>query len=131
MAENSGVTKKSSGWVEQAIKTVSACDKFMNCGYVRNQLEMEYKEDCKRAMQTPVERLFQKLDKRVEVEVYRQFLFEESNSLEPSFEEQQHADGNRLYGVNLQQSFDSHDEPSIASGGTSGPQQMKRITSID
>mmetsp|Transcript_18672 Transcript_18672/g.24500 ORF Transcript_18672/g.24500 Transcript_18672/m.24500 type:complete len:168 (-) Transcript_18672:562-1065(-) len=80
---------KKKNFIDTAVKTVSACEKFLNCGYIGSQLEMERHEDVQQLpMQTPVEQLFNRLDQGFEVEVYRQFLFEEQNSLEPSFDHQ-------------------------------------------
>lgn len=71
------------------LQAVNACDKFLNCAYVKFQLEEELMEDQRvRNDARPtgsIERLLRTMNQGVEVEVYRQFLFEE-NGLEP-FEE--------------------------------------------
>lgn len=74
-------------WRGNAILTVvNACDKFFNCAYVKKQLEEEWREESQKSHHRPtgssVQNLFLRMDKGVEVEIYRQFLFEE-NGLEP------------------------------------------------
>ena len=64
------------------LQAVNVCDKFFNCAYVKFQLEEELMEEMKKPTDNPVERLFMRMESGVEVEVYRQFLFEE-NGLEP------------------------------------------------
>mmetsp|Transcript_23197 Transcript_23197/g.32402 ORF Transcript_23197/g.32402 Transcript_23197/m.32402 type:complete len:166 (+) Transcript_23197:185-682(+) len=147
---------KKKNFIDTAVKTVSACEKFLNCGYIGSQLEMERHEDVQQLpMQTPVEQLFNRLDQGFEVEVYRQFLFEEQNSLEPSFERQMgaaaaangaagpHDDplsgGEALRSQSLLESFDDDSQGdhytvgdhSVTSAERRALIPMHRITSID
>lgn len=76
-------------WKGNPILTVvNVCDKFFNCAYVKKQLEEEWREESSqrshnhRPTGSSVENLFMRMDKGVEVEIYRRFLFEE-NGLEP------------------------------------------------
>jgi hypothetical protein len=73
-------------WRGNPILTVAnVCDKFFNCAYVKKQLEEEWREESQKSHRptgSSVENLFMRMDKGVEVEIYRQFLFEE-NGLEP------------------------------------------------
>lgn len=64
------------------LQAVNVCDKFFNCAYVKFQLEQELMEERKPTASGNIERLWHRMDSGVEVEVYRQFLFEE-NGLEP------------------------------------------------
>lgn len=65
------------------LQAVNACDKIFNCAYVKFQLEEELMEEKRQHSRTgSVEHLWRTMEKGVEVEVYRQFLFEE-NGLEP------------------------------------------------
>lgn len=67
----------------QLMQAVSACDQFFNCAYVKKQLEEEWREESQdQRHSSSVKGLFMRMDKGVEVEIYRQFLFEE-NGLEP------------------------------------------------
>lgn len=73
-------------WKSSPILTVvNVCDKFFNCAYVKKQLEEEWREESQKSHRptgSSVENLFMRMEKGVEVEIYRQFLFEE-NRLEP------------------------------------------------
>jgi len=67
------------------LQAVNVCDKFFNCAYVKFQLEEELMEETRKKQHmrnVSIEHLWSKMDNGVEVEVYRQFLFEE-NGLEP------------------------------------------------
>lgn len=67
----------------QLLQAVSACDQFFNCAYVKKQLEEEWLEESQnQPHSSSVNGLFMRMDKSVEVEIYRRFLFEE-NGLEP------------------------------------------------
>jgi hypothetical protein len=70
--------------IDSFVKLSSSCDKFLNCQYVSKQLEDEHKQEEKG--QSAVERVWSKMDHSLEVELYRQFLFEQ-NSPMPSFED--------------------------------------------
>jgi hypothetical protein len=60
------------------MKAATACDKFFNCAYVKKQLEDEWQQE--QAMNdSAVGRVWSKMDKSFEVEVYRQFLFDEAS----------------------------------------------------
>mmetsp|Transcript_23446 Transcript_23446/g.39767 ORF Transcript_23446/g.39767 Transcript_23446/m.39767 type:complete len:116 (-) Transcript_23446:1184-1531(-) len=72
-------------WAEPLIKVASACEKFINCAYVKKQLDEEWKQEI-RAQESAVVRVWNRLETGMEVELYRQFLFEE-NSVEPSLDE--------------------------------------------
>ena len=72
------------------LQAVNVCDKVFNCAYVKFQLEEELMEERKRPTGS-IERLLMSMDKGVEVEVYRQFLFEE-NGLEPFEDPSYHPD---------------------------------------
>mmetsp|Transcript_14613 Transcript_14613/g.20657 ORF Transcript_14613/g.20657 Transcript_14613/m.20657 type:complete len:160 (+) Transcript_14613:220-699(+) len=142
-------TKKN--FLDTAVKTVSACEKFLNCGYIGSQLEMERNENVQQMpIQTPVEQLFNRLDHGgFEVEVCRQFLFETQNSLEPSFENGDHHHDGQSIGVlpdqggalrshSLMESFDDDSQGDHTAGDhsvTSAERRalipMNRITSID
>lgn len=82
------------------LRAVNACDKFFNCAYVKFQLEEELMEENKPPMNPTgsIERLLRSMDQGVEVEVYRQFLFEE-NGLEPCYEESYHHPDRRDSGI--------------------------------
>lgn len=73
------------GWLDPLVKAASACDKFFNCAYVKKQLAEELQQEMQ-AQDGAVQRVLSRLDKGIEVELYRQFLFEE-NSIEPSTED--------------------------------------------
>lgn len=70
--------------IENFVKLSSTCDKFLNCQYVSKQLDDESKQEKKGL--SAVERVWSKMDHSLEVEIYRQFLFEQ-NSPMPSFED--------------------------------------------
>lgn len=74
--------QETGSWVEPFVKAASACDKFFNCAYVKKQLEDEWKQEA-RAGESAVVRVWSRLETGMEVEMYRQLLFEE-NSVEPS-----------------------------------------------
>jgi len=60
------------------LKATSACDKFFNCAYVKKQLEDEWQQE-EIQQKSAVGRVWNKMEKSLEVEVYRQFLFDESS----------------------------------------------------
>jgi hypothetical protein len=70
--------------IDSFVKLSSSCDKFLNCQYVSKQLHDEWVEE--KRPKSAVEKVWSKLDHSVEVEIYRQFLFEQ-NSPMPSFED--------------------------------------------
>lgn len=82
MPEQKKLARKEFNWLEQVVKTALACDVFLNCGYTGNQLEMERQEERNREMQNPVQRLWSRMDKSMETEVYRQFLFDDKPLLQ-------------------------------------------------
>mmetsp|Transcript_14208 Transcript_14208/g.23542 ORF Transcript_14208/g.23542 Transcript_14208/m.23542 type:complete len:130 (-) Transcript_14208:95-484(-) len=63
---------------ESFMKAANACDKFFNCAYVKKQLEDEWLQE-KMMDDSAVGRVWSKMDKSLEVEVYRQFLFDEDS----------------------------------------------------
>mmetsp|Transcript_23855 Transcript_23855/g.35253 ORF Transcript_23855/g.35253 Transcript_23855/m.35253 type:complete len:102 (+) Transcript_23855:99-404(+) len=64
------------------MKASNTCDKFFNCAYVKKQLEEEWRQE-KSLSEGAVGRVLDKLDRSLEVEIYRQLLFDE-NSVSPS-----------------------------------------------
>jgi cobalamin biosynthesis protein CobT len=70
------------GLVDLFMKATSLC----NCSYVRKQLAFENKQE-KRLNESAVNRVWKKLDKSLEVEVYRQMLFDESSVCVPGEDE--------------------------------------------
>ena len=64
-------------WFDPLLKAASACDKFFNCAYVKKQLEEEWKQEI-RCEESAVDRVWMRLEKGVEVDLYRQFLFQEN-----------------------------------------------------
>eukprot|EP00546_Thalassionema_frauenfeldii_P008431 CAMPEP_0178922326 /NCGR_PEP_ID=MMETSP0786-20121207/16088_1 /TAXON_ID=186022 /ORGANISM="Thalassionema frauenfeldii, Strain CCMP 1798" /LENGTH=106 /DNA_ID=CAMNT_0020596671 /DNA_START=62 /DNA_END=382 /DNA_ORIENTATION=- len=64
------------------LKASNTCDNFFNCAYVKKQLEEEWRQE-KILREGAVGRVLEKLDRGLEVEVYRQLLFDE-NSVSPS-----------------------------------------------
>jgi len=69
---------ETSGWFDKVWKSAAACDKFVNCAYVKKQLEEEWRQEVEHR-NSAVERVWNRLDRSVEVELYRQFLFEENS----------------------------------------------------
>ena len=63
---------------DSLLKAASACDKFFNCAYVTKQLEDEWQQE-KRQQNSAVGRVWNKMERSLEVEIYRQFLFDESS----------------------------------------------------
>jgi hypothetical protein len=70
--------------IDTFVKLSSSCDKFLNCQYVSKQVEDESIQE--KRTKSAVERVWSRLDHSLEVEIYRQFLFEQ-NSPMPSFED--------------------------------------------
>jgi hypothetical protein len=60
------------------LKAASVCDKVFNCAYVTKQMEDEWKQE-KSSQTSAVERVWAKMDKSLEVDLYRQFLFDEKS----------------------------------------------------
>jgi hypothetical protein len=63
---------------DSLLKAASVCDKFFNCAYVTKQLEDEWQQE-KRQQNSAVGRVWNKMERSLEVEIYRQFLFDESS----------------------------------------------------
>lgn len=82
------------------LKATNACDKFFNCAYVTKQLEDEWHQERNNSIEmqengsstmamttttmttksgTAMDRVWNKMEKSFQVEVYRQFLFDESS----------------------------------------------------
>lgn len=63
---------------DSLLKAASVCDKFFNCAYVTKQLEDEWQQE-RRQQNSAVGRVWNKMERSLEVEIYRQFLFDESS----------------------------------------------------
>eukprot|EP00543_Licmophora_paradoxa_P001087 CAMPEP_0202447600 /NCGR_PEP_ID=MMETSP1360-20130828/6370_1 /ASSEMBLY_ACC=CAM_ASM_000848 /TAXON_ID=515479 /ORGANISM="Licmophora paradoxa, Strain CCMP2313" /LENGTH=136 /DNA_ID=CAMNT_0049064773 /DNA_START=67 /DNA_END=477 /DNA_ORIENTATION=- len=74
------------GTMNSLMKAATVCDKFLSCSYVKKQLEDECIQE-RKMKESASNRVWNRMDKTLEVELYRQFLFEGSNSLEHSFDE--------------------------------------------
>lgn len=98
--DGTALLKQKKDWSKSPLlQAANACDKFLNCAYVKKQLQEEMREE----RQLPVggvEGLWRRIDKTtaesVEVEIYRRFLFED-NGLEP-YEDPHPADHREVSG---------------------------------
>lgn len=77
MKELARKPKEDGVWMDSLLKATSACDRFFNCAYVKRQLEDEWAQEIQ-SRNGAVDRVWKRLEKGVEVEVYRQFLFDEN-----------------------------------------------------
>lgn len=64
--------------LDKCLKIASSCDKFFNCAYVKKQVEEEWQQEA-RLQDSAMNRVWGKMEKSVEVDLYRQFLFDEES----------------------------------------------------
>ena len=81
------VSARGSTMVESVVKAAAACNKLFtqNCNlctiYCDKQVQYEWVQE-QYKMSTPINHLFSKLDNSLEVQLYRDFLFDEESVVE-------------------------------------------------